>query len=339
MKAKQLFEKLIENWPAKAVCFVMAIFLYIFNQQSGMDTKIIKTKVSVQNENGFRPADVFNPDVSVSVRGSKSSVGALTKSDVQPYLDFSYIPKDGEYDLPVLLKIDEAASMINPLEIKVMPEKIKVKVEEEIAGFAKIEPLLKGEVQHGYEVESVTLEPDQIKIRGARSLVENCKSLQTENIVLSNARTSFSGKAKIENPKKNISLESDEISFTIKIVESQSSKNLGNIPVTVDNLSKNLEITKMEASVQLVVEGSVLGLEKFTDYSAVCHADLSKISSAGTFDAPLRYYLPSGVRLSGNYPKTVSVSVVAKEVEEKIPSLDESQDNDMMEKVDYRNGE
>lgn len=331
MKAKQLFEKLVENWPVKAVCLVMAIFLYIFNQQSGMTTKIIKTKVSVENENGFRPADVFNPDVSISVRGEKDSVNSLSKSNFQAYLDFSYIPKDGEYDLPVLLKVDDTASVINPLEMKVVPEKVKVKVEEEIAGFAKIEPLLKGEAQHGYEVESVTLEPEQVKIHGARSLVENCKSLQTENIVLSNAKTSFSGKAKIDNTKKNITLEDDEISFTVKIVETQSSKNLGNIPVSADNLPENLEISGMEASVQVSVEGSVLSLEKFTSFSNVCHADLSNLSKAGTFDAPLRYNLPSGIKLSGSYPRTVSVTVKEKKIEDEVvpePEIPENEDDE-----------
>lgn len=331
MKTKQLFEKLVENWPVKAVCFVMAIFLYIFNQQSGMTTKIIKTKVSVRNENGFRPADVFNPDVSVSVRGGKDSVNSLSESNFQAYLDFSYIPKDGEYDLPVLLKVDEVASMINPLEVKVVPEKIKVKVEEEISGFAKIEPLLKGEAQHGYEVESVSIEPEQVKISGARSLVENCKSLQTENIVLSNAKTSFSGKAKIVNPKKNISLETDEISFTVKIVESESSKSLGNIRITADNLSSNLEIQNMEISVQVSVVGSVLSLERFTGFSNVCHADLSALTESGTFDVPLRYYLPVGVRLSDGYPKTISVTVAKKE---EMPSQENQNADDTIERID-----
>lgn len=265
------------------------------------------------------------------MRGEKDSVNSLNKSDFQAYLDFSYIPKSGEYDLPVLLKVDGSASMINPLEVKVVPEKIKVKVEEEIAGFAKIEPLLKGEAQHGYEVESVTIEPEQVKIHGARSLVENCKSLQTENIVLSNAKTSFSGKTKIENPKKNITLETDEISFTVKIAETQSSKNLGNIPVSADNLPENLEIVTMETSVQVSVEGSVLGLEKFTSFSNVCHADLSKLSAAGTFDVPLRYSLPSGIKLSGSYPRTVSVTVKEKKIEEENvpePEILESEDDE-----------
>lgn len=334
MKTKQLFEKLIENWPVKAVCFVMAIFLYIFNQQSGMTTKIIKTKVSVKNENGFRPADVFNPDVSVSVRGGRDSVNSLSESNFQAYLDFSYIPKDGEYDLPVLLKVDEVASMINPLEIKVVPEKIKVKVEEEIAGFAKVEPLLKGEAPHGYQVDSVTLNPEQIKIRGARSLVENCKSLQTENIVLSNAKTSFSGKAKIENPKKNITLEENEISFTVKISEAQDTKTIQNVRISPSNLAENLEISKITGAVSLPVAGSVLNLDKFTNFSSVCFADCSGVSSAGTFNVPLRYYLPNGIRLGENYVKTVSVTVVEKERElENEIENSEDENKELLEKI------
>lgn len=330
MKAKQLFEKLIENWQVKAVCFVIAIFLYIFNQQSGMETKIIKMKVTVENESGFRPAAVFNPDVSVSVRGVENSINSLDAKNFTAYLDFSYVAKSGEYEFPVLLNLDQTASSVSPLEVKVTPEKIKVKVEEEIAGFAKIEPLLKGDVQHGYKVESVAIEPEQVKIRGARSLVENCGSLQTENIVLSNAKTSFSGTAKIENPKKNISLESDSVSYTVKIVEIQDSRTLENIPVTLDSLAENLEPEKKIENISLPVAGSLLNLEAFTNYSSVCHADCSGIQEPGTFVVPLRYYLPYGVRLGENYPKSVSLTVA----EKKNPDTEKiTESDDLMERI------
>lgn len=330
MKIKQLFERLIENWPVKAVCLVLAFFLYIFNQQAGMETKIIKTKVEVGSDSGFRPAEIFNSNVSVSLRGKKDAISQISESDVKAYLDFSYVAKGGEYDFPVLLTFGQSVTSINPLEIKVIPEKINVKVEEEIAGFAKIEPLLKGEAQHGYKVESIVLDPEQIKIRGARSLVENCKSLQTENIVLSNARTSFSGTAKIENLKKNITLESDKVSFTVKIAEIQDSKKIDNVQVKIENLRPELEIEKNPSAVSLSVSGSLLSLESFTDFSSVCRADCSGITGEGSFTVPLKYYLPTGIRLGENYAKSVSVKVSAKKSDEE---NQKNENDDMMEKI------
>lgn len=335
MKIKQLFEKFIENnWHVKAGCFVMALFLYIFNQQSGMVSKTIKTNVIIGSESGFRPAEAFNTNVSILLRGKSSAIDALSEKDFTAYLDFSYVAKDGKYDFPVLLKFGENVASINPLEIKVSPEKISLKVEEEIAAFAKVEPLLKGEVPYGYQVDSVSLNPEQVKIRGARSLVENCKSLQTANIVLSNAKTSFSGTAEVENLKKNITLETNSVSYTIKISEISSSKNLGNIPVTAENLSKNLEIKKMVSEIPLTVEGTLLNLEKFTDFSTICHADMSKISEPGTFEVPLRYYLPSGIKPADNYTKNVSVTVAEKKNQDEEKITPEGSNGEMMEKID-----
>ncbi len=336
MKIKQLFEKLIENWPVKAVCLMMAIFLYIFNQQSGMTTNTIKTNLIIGNENGFTPAEVFNTNVAVTLRGKSESISSITEKNITAYLDFSYVAKGGKYEFPVLLKFDQTVSAMNPMEIKVTPEKITLKVEEEISGYAKIEPLLKGEVPHGYQRKSVVIEPEQVKIRGARSLVENCKSLQTATIVLSNATTSFSGTAKIENLKKNISLETDKVSYTVEVEEISDTKTLSNVPLSAVNLSPELEVKNLQKSVSFSVKGKLLSLEKFTDYSSVCKADFSDVKEPGKYDVKLLYSLPFGIYLDGNYPKTVSVSVSQKKIsdeKEKTPVLDES--GEPMEKIEY----
>ncbi len=329
MKIKQLFEKAIENWPVKAVCFVIAIFIYIFNQQAGMVSRTIRTNIVVGSESGFRPAEAFNTDVSISLRGKSGSIEALSKNDFEAYLDFSYVAKDGKYDFPVLLRLGPNVASINPLEIKVSPEKISLKVEEEIAGFAKIEPLLKGDVPHGYKVDSVSLEPEQVKILGARSLVENCKILQTSNIVLSNAKTSFSGTAAIENLKKNITLDSDKVSYTVKIVQVTEKRTLENVKINTVNLLPNLEISKMSNSISVPVEGNLLDLENLTDFSSVCQADFSQVTEPGTFDVKLLYRLPNGIHLDGNYLKTISAAVVEKTEDESI-----RQNDDIMEKID-----
>lgn len=335
MKIKQLFEKLIENWPVKAVCLMMAIFLYIFNQQSGMTTNSIKTNLIIENKNGFTPSEVFNTNVVVTLRGKSESISGITEKNITPYIDLGYVAKDGKYEFPVLLKIDQTVSAMNPMEIKVTPEKISVKVEEEISRYVKVEPLLKGDVPHGYQRKSIAIEPEEVKIRGARSLVENCKSLQTSTIVLSNATTSFSGSAKIENLKKNISLESDKVSYTVEVEEISDTKTLSNVPVAAVNLSSSLEIKNFQKSVSFSVKGKLLSLEKFTDFSSVCKADFSDVKESGDYEVKLFYTLPSGIYLDGNYPKTVSVSVEDKKMsdeKEKNSVLDDN--GEPMEKID-----
>lgn len=327
MKAKQIFEKLIENWQAKAVCFVIALFLYIFNQQSGVSSRTIKTNVAIETDSGFKPAEAFNTSISLSLRGKKENISTLSSEDFEAYLDFSYVAKDGKYDFPVMLKLSAAAAAINPLEIKVIPEKITLNVEEETAGFVKVEPLIKGEAPHGYQIDSIKIEPEEVKIRGAKSLVENCTSMQTENIVLTNARTSFSGSAKIVNWKKNISLETSTISYTVQISETASSKTFKDIPVTPMNLLNTLEITSIPKKITFVLEGPLLSLEALTDLSSVCRADLSSVIEAGTFSVPVKYTLPARLRLSEAAPKTVSVTVAEKTKDA------ENTDSEMMEKI------
>ena len=39
MKVKQFVDKLMDNWPVKVVCFVMALFFYVFYRVSILDRK------------------------------------------------------------------------------------------------------------------------------------------------------------------------------------------------------------------------------------------------------------------------------------------------------------
>ncbi|MBQ0051533.1 MAG: hypothetical protein KBT11_05650 [Treponema sp.] len=335
MKVKQLFEKLIENWPVKAVCFIMALFLYVFNQQSGMTSKTVKTTLAIDRESGFRPAEAFNNSVTVSFKGKSEEIASIMEKDISAYIDLNYVAKEGKYDFPVLLKLNDNVTAINPLEIKVTPEIISLRVEPEIAGFAEIVPLVKGKVPHGYEIKSISVNPEQVKIRGAVSLVNNCKTLQTATVPVSNATRSFQTTVKIENPRRSLTVEEQTVSVTVEVDEVKDSRMLKNVPVNLVKLHPGLEAKFSPKTVNVNVEGSQLSIEKIRDYSSIIKADCAALDEPGTYELKLNYSLPSGVKLSENPVKTVSVTVSMKHEnsEEKL-TIVEDQAGTLEEKVE-----
>ena len=149
MKAKQVFDKLIENWQIKAVCFVIALFLYVVYQTQSVDKKVFSVPLTVESKNGYVSIEPHPRTVAVSARGKAEDLAQVRESDLKAYLDLSYVSSDGSYDFPVLLNLSDSASVLNPLELKVTPEIVRLKVEEEITAFVDIVPLVSGKPSDG----------------------------------------------------------------------------------------------------------------------------------------------------------------------------------------------
>ena len=52
MNTKHLLDKILDKWPAKVICLVIAIFLYFFHQASLIDSKTVVVPLQII-ENGI----------------------------------------------------------------------------------------------------------------------------------------------------------------------------------------------------------------------------------------------------------------------------------------------
>ena len=328
MKVKQLFEKLIENWQVKAICFVISLFLYVIYQNQSVDTRVFSVPLTVESKNGFVSIEPHPRTVAVSARGKSEDLAQVRESDLKAYLDLNYVSEDGYYDFPVLINLADSASVLNPLEVKVTPERVKLRVEEEITSYVNIIPFVNGNPASGYAVKKTTASPDQIAIIGPRSMIEKITTLKTLNVTTSGAKRSFSTKTKVE--KKGLFIRHDDIdvSVTVEIEEMSGTKQFTKLPVKVLNLSPNLEIRAKTRDVAVTLEGSLPSLESFTPSENFVTADVSKIESPGTFYIDLKYNIPKRFKLADDYTKSLPITFVQKQLpvapadEEKIPDAE-----------------
>ena len=330
MKAKQLYEKLIENWKIKAGCFAIALFLYVVYQTQSIDKRVFSVPLTVEAKNGFVAVESQPRTVAVTARGKSEELAQVRDTDLKAYLDLNYVSKDGSYDFPILLTLSDTASILNPLELKVSPESVKLRVEEEITSFADIVPLISGNPGYGCSIKSISVVPDQIAIRGPRSMVENCKSLKTLSVTASGAKRSFSAKTKVEQKGLFIKHADTEVNVTVEIEELEGSRQFTKLPVKIENLSPELEISTITDDIMVTLKGSMVLLEAFVPEENFVFADVSSINAAGTFDIPIQYNVPKGFELGEGYTKTIPVTFVQKQkpgteaVEEKITVLESS---------------
>ncbi|MBR1536703.1 MAG: hypothetical protein IJ630_07180 [Treponema sp.] len=320
MKAKQLFDKLIENWQVKAVCFVISLFLYVIYQNQSVDTRVFSVPLTVEAKNGFISVEPHPRTVAVSARGKAEELAQVRDSDLKAYLDLNYVSEDGSYDFPVLVTLSDTASVLNPLEVKVTPEKVHLKVEEEITSYVNIIPLVSGNPATGYSVKNVTASPDQLAIVGPRSMIEKITSLKTLNVTTSGAKRSFTSKTKVEQKGLFIKHEDIEVSVTVEIEEENGAKQFTKLPVKIINLSPGLEVRAKAKDVALTLEGSIPQLEAYTPGEDFVIADASKIEVPGTFYIDLTYNVPKRFKLQDGYTKNIPITFVQKQTieEEKV---------------------
>ena len=332
MKAKQLFDKLIENWHIKAICFVIALFLYVIYQNQSVDSKVFSVPLTVESKNGFVSIAPHPRTVAVSVRGKSEELAQVRESDLKAYLDLNYVSKDGTYDFPVLITLSDSASILNPLELKVTPEVVRLRVEEEVTSYVDVVPLVSGKPAYGYSVKKVTVSPEQIAITGPKTMIDNCKTLQTLNVTTSGAKRSFTAKTKVE--KKGLFIKHDdvEVAVTVEIEEIEGSKQFTKLPVKIQNLSPELEIRAMTTDVTVTLNGSLAWLENYKPSESFVVADVSHINSAGTFYIELTYSVPKRYSLADGYTKTIPITFTIKQqpAAEKI----EEESETLVEKVE-----
>ena len=312
MKAKQVFDKLIENWQVKAVCFVISLFLYVIYQNQSVDSKVFSVPLTVESKNGFVSIAPHPRTVVVSARGKAEELAQVREADLKAYLDLNYVSKEGSYDFPVLLTLSDSASILNPLELKVTPEVVHLRVEEEVTSYVDVIPLVSGKPAYGYSVKNVSVSPDQIAITGPKTMIENCKSLQTLNVTTSGAKRSFTSKAKVEQKGLFIKHDDIDVAVTVEIEDVDGSKRFEKLPVKILNLSPELEIRAMTTDVTVTLNGSLAYLENFKPPESFVTADVSRITSAGTFYIELTYSVPKRYSLADGYTKTIPITFTLK---------------------------
>mgnify|MGYP002626427419 CR=1 FL=1 len=328
---------------SKAICFVIAIFLYAIYQNQSVDTRVFSIPLGVETKNGFVSVEPHPRTVAVSVRGKSEDLAQVRESDLKAYLDLNYVAKDGSYDFPVLITLSESASVLNPLEIKVTPERVRLRVEEEITNYVNIKPLVNGTPGYGYGIKKISVSPEQIAITGPRTMLENYSSLQTLNVTATGAKRSFTAKTKVEQKGLFVKHDDIDVSVTVEIEELDGSKQFTKLPVKILNLSPELEIRAMTNDVTVTLLGSLASLESYKPSDSFVTADVAHIDSPGTFYINLNYSVPKRYTLAEGYTKNIPITFTAKKsqnsaaegYEEKITVV-ETAGGELEEKVEQR---
>lgn len=310
MDVRKIFEKAIENWPAKVLSVVLAIVLFVFHQISTLEEDSFSALLRVESNGQLVPSNIYEESVRVTLRSDARTLNSIDRQDIEVYVDLLKMENPGTYHVPVMVRKTGTAAGVDPLEVRVNPSEIEITLDYNITKSVPVTPNFRGNLDSGYEMISYSLEPTQVEIEGPRSILDSTTSLSTDYIELTGRRSNFVTTARIltSNPLMRFQ-GSGLVEVHGAVEELIMIRNFDHLPIVTTGLNDRFtaSLNIREGSVRF--EGSQNALADYILWGTVLSLDCSNIERAGTVEIPVTVSVPPQFSLVRYEPMSVSVMI------------------------------
>lgn len=327
MSKRSLIERLLDKWPAKIICLIISIFLYIFHQTSVIDKRNIAVPLKIVENGLVMHVGKVPSSISVVVRGNNSDIKSVVPSDFEATVTLDDITEKGDYIVPVKISLSEKLMEFDPFEVKLKKQQVEISVDLKEIKYVELVPSVVGEVAHGYTISSIEMTPSFVEISGAKSLLDKVSYINTTKINVSNAKNTFSSECNFIQVSKNIKIEDeDSAKATVIISALEYEKKFENNNVKIVNLDDEFEIVSNIPKVNIILKGPMPELETYEPDNGFVQIDCSSVKNEGTYSLPVKINYPKNFKLISKSFDKINLKVSKNEIEQKDNS-DENQTN------------
>lgn len=328
MSKRSLIERMLDKWPAKIICLIISIFLYIFHQTSIIDKRNIVVPLKIVENGLVMHVGKVPSTVSVVVRGNDSDVKSVVPSDFEATVNLDEITEKGDYLIPVKISLSEKLMEFDPFEVKLKNQQVEVSVDLKDIKYVELVPSVVGEVAHGYTISSIEMNPSFIEISGAKSILDKISHIDTTKINVSNAKNTFSTDCEFLQVSKNFAIEDiNPAKATVIITPLEYEKQFENNSVQILNLDDNFEIVSNLPKINVTLKGTMPDLEPYEPGKSFVQLDCSLIKSEGIYSIPVKINYPKKFQLLSKSFDTINLKIKIKKIDE-LNNDDENQVNE-----------
>lgn len=311
MSAKNLFEKAVENWQTKIICFVAALLLYVGHTFNHLEKKTFTVPLEVSFKGAVCPISSAPEFVKVTIRSTQENIAEVLMSDLSATLDLTYLSSDGEYLVPVTVRLSPKVLMMDSFEVRMVPERVPMKVETKMTKYVEIKPSLVGKAAHGYSIAETTTSPSYVQVSGPRTAVEALDSIQTNMIDVTDLMFSEDFEVPFLEMSSLLNVSGKLTSCVVHVdvsPENMTRTFLG-VPVKITNLSSSLELVSEILPITFDAEGTVTALENFSLRENAVTVNCGGIKAPGSYNLPVKISLPYPLKVQSRSADTVRVTV------------------------------
>ena len=298
------------------ICLLLSIglWVYVTNVENKIrTTEISKIPVELINTEALTSSKLaLTPNqelyVTLKVEGNTSDINKIKKSDFKVQVDLSeYAWKKGENKVPVsIVDYPITVSIRNTNTLTV-----SVKIEDMVEKTMPITSDIIVTPRQGYFASVATIDPKEVKVTGAESVVTRVSSLvvsDNKGDVFENVVGSYDIKPLDEDGNEVLGVLLSEKSANVEIKVSKGKSVKVNV-VTTGQLPNGLKLKSIESNKKFV---EILGPKEILDtISEVNSTPLNLSSINESKDVSLGIVIPEGLKLSqGEDYITVKVNVI-----------------------------
>ena len=286
----------------KALSLLVAIVMwaYVITIQNPPTTQTIQNipiellNTGALTQNGLAILEVSRETVNVVVKGTRADI-AQYKDQITAYADvFGYTI--GESIVEV--KVPPPSNKLIVEEVR--PASIRVQIESLVSVYRPVNITFTGEAPPATEPGNITIQPEQIEIKGPKSLVESVSYVGVDIPYprISRSGSSFTLEASAFDINgetvPNVSLSSDTVSVSVTLCETKE------VPIFVEiigEISAKYEMTDLHVPEIIKIRGSREALSNI-DLLYAEPIDISGVEI--TSGLPIMPMLPAGVEIAND---------------------------------------
>lgn len=311
MNTKRLLDKILDKWPAKVICLVIAIFLYFFHQASLIDSKTVVVPLQIIENGMVMHVGTVPGSVSVVIRASEENIKTVLPGDISASVCLDNITKKGTYKLPVTITLSESLMAYDPFEVRLKDNYITMSVDRKAIKYVPIAPSIVGDVAHGYEIESITISPSTVEVEGPESVLNATEQIYTTRLNVSNAETNFSTETSYQQLNKLLNV-LDEGIFKAEVIVKPvvMERVFDSVEIEVINLDSRFEIKDELPAVTIKLSGTMPVLENYILSKHAVQLNMHEVTEPGVYEIPLRYVLPSNLQLIEKSDEELTLTII-----------------------------
>ena len=309
MTVKNLTDKILENWPAKIVCFTLALLLFLFYRMSTLEQRYLSVPLQIETNGDLVPASSYPRVVKVGLRGESDNISLVQESDVAVYVDLSQFNKEGSFRVPIQTRLKGSALDIDPLEVTVEPVEIELRLEHRLVKKVPVTAGFKGYPEAGYEFVGYTVNPEAVEVTGPRSAIEKIRDMTSEQIELTARNVSFEGDVDLVNRNPLVSVSSNgKLHYSVTINRTTLVKNFDDVPFYFENLDPSLAVETATASGSLEIKGTQNELEAWTLPENALTVLCENIHAPGTYTIEVHPIIPAPFEVTKYTPEEIVIT-------------------------------
>ncbi len=297
---------IFQHLPLKLIALVLAIIIWVM--VVGEQKSEVQYTVPLELRNVPDELEIIErtSQVEVTVRGFSSTLKRLTPGDIDVHIDLSSVVKGPN---TFVIQPDEITVPVGVSVIQVSPSNIDVLLDATVRKTLTVEPTLRGTPAAGYALGEIRVEPKNVTVTGAQSVLKGMTKVGTEPIVLDSLTRDVSKKVKVRPSNTTLRIEHNEekiVSVSVQVVPEMTDRFFENIPLLVKDTKRTYTLSP--DAITALVHGPKLKLLRMKPEDIPATIDISDLPDGQSAVQPV-FELPGSMSVKIYYPKIITITI------------------------------